>query len=140
MTPEKLAKIQRLAEDPRGDPATRAIAQAALKRYAPPPRFKDVQEEGPRRNFQHPGLKTSAQYDRYRFMDRATWKVTTNQNPTILVSHKGEPYRIVLFAHKKTPTFGWMRVHMLTDVTEFSGKFKTLAEAHEAAWISLTRL
>jgi hypothetical protein len=30
MTPQKLAKIRRLAEDTRGDPATRAIAQAAL--------------------------------------------------------------------------------------------------------------
>ena len=28
MTPERLAKIRAIAEDPRADPATRAIAQA----------------------------------------------------------------------------------------------------------------
>ena len=30
MTPERLAKVRAIAEDPRADPATRAIAQAKL--------------------------------------------------------------------------------------------------------------
>jgi hypothetical protein len=137
LNPQKLAKIRALADDPRGDPATRAIAQAALKRYAtepPKPEFHDVP---PYRNQQHPGMRTSAEYDRYRFMDLGNWKTTANGNPTQLVTHKWRTYRIVLFRHKKRPTHGWMRIDVITDKTEFSGAFKTQAEAHADAWKSL---
>jgi hypothetical protein len=122
----------------RGDPATRAIAQAALKRYATgsnePAAFHDVP---PYRNQQHPGMRTSAEYDRFRFMDLGNWKTTANGNPTHIIVHKGRSYRIVLFKHKKSPTHGWMRIDTITDRTEFSGKFRTLAEAHLNAWTSL---
>lgn len=139
MTPERLAKIRALAEDPRGDPATRMIAQTALKRYAP--RFTDVPHDRPAfTNQLHPGMKTSPEYDRYKFMNLGAWKRTSNDNLTIVVTHGSSAYRIVLFKHKKTPTWGWMRIDMFTDVTEFSGKFKTITEAHAAAWNSLTSL
>jgi hypothetical protein len=137
LTPEKLAKIRALADDPRGDPATRAIAQAALKRYAEPepePAFYDVP---PYRNQQHPGMRTSPEYDRHRFMDLGAWKTTTNGNPTFVVVRKGRSFRIVLFRHKKTPTHGWMRVDTINDTTEFSGRFRTIGEAHADAWSSL---
>jgi hypothetical protein len=137
LNPEKLAKIRALATDERGDPATRAIAQAALKRYAtdpPRPEFHDVP---PVYNQPHPGMHTSPEYDRHRFMDLGLWKTTTNGNPTFVVVRGGRSYRIVLFRHKKSPTHGWMRINTLTDETEFSGKFATQAEAHANAWTSL---
>jgi hypothetical protein len=139
MTPEKIRKIRALADDPRGDPATRAIAQAALKRYAQTdksekPSFHDVP---PYRNEQHPGMRTSPEYDRHRFMDLGAWKTTSNGNPTFVVVRNGRSFRIVLFRHKKTPTHGWMRINTITDETEFSGKFRTIGEAHANAWSSL---
>lgn len=138
MTPEKLEKIRRLAEDVRGDPATRAIAQAALKRYA-----KEDPVNNPHdvwRDPRHPGMKTSAEYDRYRFMDLATWRKSANGNPTHAIVMGGKLWRVVLFKHKKTPTWGWMRIDTINDETEFSGRFSTLAAAHEDAWKSLNRL
>jgi hypothetical protein len=133
----KLAKIRALANDPRGDPATRAIAQAALKRYAtepPKPEFHDVP---PFRAQQHPGMRTSPEYDRYRFMDLGTWRKTANGNPIFYVVHKGRSFRIILFQHKKRPTYGWMRADTITEQVEFSNAFRTQAEAHADAWKSL---
>ena len=138
MTPDKLEKIRRLAEDPRGDPATRAIAQAALRRYAQPePAFQDVP---PWKDPRHEGMKTSAEYDRYRFMDLGSWKKSANGNLVHAIVHGGIPYRIVIFRHKKTPTWGWLRANTLNEQTEFSGRFSTVGEAHESAWKSLTTL
>jgi hypothetical protein len=129
MTPDKLEKIRKLAADVRGDPATRAIAQAALKRYAQPPQPKTV-----------PGIKPSAEHDRYAFMDVGMWRTTANGNPTRFVDHKGRTYRIVIFKHKKTPTWGWMRIDVDADETEFSGRFSSLSEAHRDSWQSLMTL
>jgi hypothetical protein len=135
VTPEKLEKIRRLAADERGDPATRAIAQAALRRYA----GEDAQPKRTSawRDPRHPGLKTSAEYDRYRFMDLGTWKKTANGNPTHAIVHAGKLWRIILFRHKKGTSWGWMRIDTINDKKEFSGRFSTLGEAHEAAWESL---
>lgn len=136
MTPAKLAKIRALAADTRGDPATRAIAQAALKRYAAePPESVKVRPNpsDPR----HPGMRTSPEYDRFRFMDIGAWKTTAKGNPTYLIVVKGRSFRIVMFQHKKRPTHGWMRVDTITDEVEFSRSFSTLQEAHEDAWNSL---
>lgn len=137
MTPDKLEKIRRLAEDHRGDPATRAIAQAALKRYAEEPSF----QEAPRyRDVRHPGVKTSAEFDRFKFMDLGSWKKSASGNPVYSIARNGVPYKIVLFRHKKSPTFGWMRINTFNDETEFSGRFLTIGEAHEAAWKMLMGL
>lgn len=139
MTPEKLAKIRALAEDARGDPAIRAVAQAVLKRYAQPepkPAFEDVPP------FVDPrveGMRTSAEYDRWRFMDLGSWKRTVNGNPTHVITVKNRTWRIVLFKHKKTPTWGWMKIDTIRGGDpEFSGKFTTMAAAHGDAWKTLT--
>jgi hypothetical protein len=138
MTPAKLAKIRALADDVRGDPAIRAVAQAILRQHAPSPEprrgFHDVPPVADQR---HPGMRTSPQYDQYCFMDLGSWKLTSNNNPTFVVVRKGRSYRIVLFRHKKTPTYGWMRIDTITGETEFSSKFRTQSEAHADAWKSL---
>ena len=56
MTPERLAKIRAIAEDPRADPATRAIAQAKL----------DAEPTPPKRNPLHPGMRTTPEYERFK--------------------------------------------------------------------------
>jgi hypothetical protein len=138
LNPEKLKKIRALANDHRGDPATRAIAQAALKRYAQEPPRPAPQPGADPRDHQHPGMRTSAEYDRFRFMDLSTWKITANGNQTHLIVHKGKQYRIVLFRHKKRPTYGWMRIDVIADSDPvFSGAFRTIGEAHADAWKSL---
>ena len=135
MTPAKLEKIRALAEDPRGDPATREIARRAYARYAhEPPTFKDVPPWTPH-NEQHPGLKTGAEYDKFRFMDLGSWRTAkATGNPWIITKHKGVGYHFVLFKHKKSPTWGWVRTNQVCDHTEFSGRFATIAEAHADAW------
>ena len=56
MTPERLAKIRAIAEDPRADPATRAIAQAKL----------DAEPKPSTRNPLHPGMRTTPEYERFK--------------------------------------------------------------------------
>jgi hypothetical protein len=137
LSPEKLEKIRALANDTRGDPATRAIAQAALKRYAAEPPKPPPRPGVDPHNYQHPGMRTSPEYDRYRFMDLGAWKTTTKGNPTYVMVHRGRSYRIVLFRHKKRPTHGWMRIDTITEDVVFSGAFSTIGEAHNDAWKSL---
>jgi hypothetical protein len=134
---KQLAKIRALAADERGDPATRAVAQAALKRYAS---YTDPHTQTSKNPYQfvdqrHPGMKTSAEYDRYRFLDLGSWRLTTAGNPTFSIAINGKMWRVVLFKHKKTPTYGWMRIDMFSEETEFSSRrFKTMAEAHQDIW------
>ena len=72
------------------------------------------------------------------FTDLSLWDRTkAGNNPTCIVYHKGISYRIVLFKHKRGDTYGWMRKNTLDDTTEFSGRFRTLGEAHGDAWGSL---
>jgi hypothetical protein len=139
MTPDKLEKIRRLAEDVRGDPATRAIAQAALKRYAQPqpkPKFRDV----PPRPETVPGVRPSADYNQYTYLNLGLWRKSTSGNPTRVIDHRGRTYRVVIFKHKKTPTWGWMRADVDTEDTVFSSRFTSMAEAHRDSWSSLMSL
>lgn len=137
MNPDKLAKIKALAEDSRGDPATREIARRAYARYAKEP-FQETPRWEPPRNPQHEGLKTGAEYDKFRFMDLGSWRTAkATGNPWHITKHKGIAYHFVLFRHKKSPTWGWVRTNQITDHVEFSGRFATLAEAHANAWTML---
>jgi hypothetical protein len=128
--PSKIEKIRAMAQDTRGDPATRAIAQQILERYQEQEPVKT-----PPRNQRHPGLRPTFEHQRYRFMDLEQWKVTANGNRTILVGPYGPSYRVTLFKHKKTPTYGWLVLDVLTEETIFSkSKYATLGEAHRGSW------
>jgi hypothetical protein len=130
VNPAKLAKIRALAEDQRGDPKVREVARRFLAinkpAFTPTPT-------------QHPGLRTSLEYDKFLFMNLANWgKSKTTGNYVHDISWKGRAYTIILFKHKQTLTYGWLRTCGSTK--DFSGKYNTLAEAHRDAWTSLTRL
>jgi hypothetical protein len=58
MTPQRRAKIKAIAEDPRADPKTRAIAQAKLD--------AEPQPAQPPRNPLHPGMRTTPEYERFK--------------------------------------------------------------------------
>jgi hypothetical protein len=135
MTPQKLAKIRAVAEDPRGDPMTREVARATLKRYATVPATPK-----PPSNPLHPGMRRSAEIERYKFMDLSQWKTNINGDLTILVARNAHPYRVTLFQHKKTPTWGWSRLDIIRGEVDYSGRFATLTEAHEAAWKAMNKI
>jgi hypothetical protein len=135
VTPDKLAKIRALAEDMRGDPATRMIALKILARYAKDeePVFHDVPPapENPA------GMHNAPEYERYTFMSLRNWGRSKNGNFVHTTSHKGRGYRVVLFPYKKTPTFGWVRTDVATNQEVWSGRFSDLEGAHRNAWESL---
>jgi hypothetical protein len=128
-----IEKIRRVAEDARGDPRTRAIAQeklAILKRAEPP------------RKAQHPGMKVAPEYAVFRYMDLGNWRRTASGNSTYTHTlADGRPIRTVLFAHKKSPTFGWLLIDLERDAQTFSQiKYATIGEAHQAAWNTLATI
>jgi hypothetical protein len=137
MTPQRLAKIRALATDMRGDPATRMVALEILRRYekVEEPAFYDVKDEP--QNPANPRMRNSDEYERYRFMSLRDWRRSAAGNPVHVFTLKGRPYRVTLFKHKKTPTWGWLRVDLRTDEEIWSGRFSTIEEAHKAAWTSL---
>ena len=139
MTPDKLEKIRRLALDTRGDPAVRAIAVAAYRRYA----GKDPEPDEPKsqwKDTRHEGVKTSAEYDQFRFLNLGLWKKSAKGNPYHTIVWKKKLYHFTIFHHKKTPTYGWVRNEVNTENTVFSGRFSTLAAAHADAWQCLKSL
>jgi hypothetical protein len=79
--------------------------------------------------------------DRARFMDVRNWRETSNGNPSILLMVKGAEYRVVLFKHKKTPTFGALRINTDTDESTFMRGWRpTREEARLGAWRELAAL
>ena len=145
MTPDRLEKIQRLADDARGHPEIRQRAKEKLAATRlshphlfaqPKPAFHDVPPPDPR----VPGMKTSALYERQKFLDLGQWGRTKADNLIQTVYRGGIVYRVVLFQHKKTPTWGWMLINEFRDTTEFSGRFRTLGEAHADAWAHVSAL
>ena len=59
MTPAKYAKIKSVADDPRGDPATRAAAQKQVEKWR-------IKMEGmPLEKKLHPGMVQSEEYKRW---------------------------------------------------------------------------
>jgi hypothetical protein len=81
---------------------------------------------------------------RTRFMDMDNWRESGAGNPTIgNVAMKGVEYRVVLFRHKKTPTFGYLIIEVDADedAETFSNvRYATQNEAHRAAWEALCAL
>jgi hypothetical protein len=135
MTPERLAKIRALATDMRGDPATRMIALEILRRYEPEPEFHDVEDKP--QNPPNPRMRNSDEYEHHTFMSLRNWGKSTNGNFVHTFTHKGRGYRIVLFKHKKTPTFGWLRSDIGSGTEVWSGRFPDLQGAHADAWKNL---
>lgn len=132
MTPEKLTKIRALANDDRGDPATRAVAQSILKRYAKEePKSRSAPRSDPRVH----GLRRDPTYEYHLYCDLSQWDKTKAGNYTYLLYRNGISYRIVLFKHRRSDTYGWMRVNTNEDDTEFSGRFDTIEEAQRDAWL-----
>jgi hypothetical protein len=52
-------------------------------------------------------------------MDISRWRETANGNLLIVIVVRGVGYRVVLFKHKKTPTFGALRINTDTDESTF---------------------
>ena len=143
MNPARLAKIQALADDARGHPEVRQRAKEKLDAIRkthphlfPEPKFYDVPPPDPRVY----GMRLDPAYEYYVFTDLSLWDETKSGNKTRMVYHKGVNYRIVLFPHKKTPTWGWMRMDEKRGTTAFSGRFRTIGEAHGDSWASLMLL
>ncbi len=139
MRDELLQKIRALADDERGDPATRARAQEKLEVYrsSHPHLFEAPKPRRPPPDPRVHGLRTDPVYDYYVFTDLSHWNRTKNGNLIYNVYHKGINYKIVLFKHKRTDTYGWMRVDTFNDTTEFSGRFRTIGEAQGDSWADL---
>jgi hypothetical protein len=141
MTPEKLAKIRAIAEDPRGHPNVRANAKRILDEHEPEPTFSDIKFDDAPRSPPHPNMYASDEYDRFRFMNLAQWGRSKNGNLIHTFTHKRVEYRMVLFAHKTKPTFGWLRIDTKKSDSVFSWMpYNTLAEAHRDAWEHLMRI
>jgi hypothetical protein len=134
MTPQKLAKIRALASDLRGDPATRMIALEILRRYEKieEPAFHDIPDEP--QNPPNPRMRNSDEYEHYMFMSLRNWGKSANGNFVHTFTHKNRAYRVVLFKHKKTPTYGWLLVDIARGVEEWSERFNSMPAAHVNAW------
>lgn len=106
----------------------REIAKRILnEHWTPPP------------NQPNPGTRTSEEYDQFIFMNLDNWGESANGNYVHTTKWEGRDYRFVLFRHKKTPTWGWLRVDIKSDTETWSrNKYATLREAHESAWLHLS--
>jgi hypothetical protein len=154
LTPRKIAAIKALADDVRGDPNTRAAAQAKLEQYRRehPEIFsetmhdrilraaKEVAAKRYTNNPPNPRRRHTDEFAKWRFFEMDNWKHKPNGNYTIIISTGFDSYLVTLFRHKATPTWGWSRVPMENwlDTPVFSySKFETVGQAREDAWTSL---
>jgi hypothetical protein len=128
MTPQRRAKIEALANDLRGDSATRALAQAMLARHP-------IE----RRNQQDPGIRTSAEYDRWRFMDLGAWRKPKRGVFSLIFARRNVPYHVILFSDVENKYYGSVTDLHTQKADEF-GPFATIKEAHEESWRKLMEL
>lgn len=144
MNPSRLAKIKALADDERGHPEVRQRAREKLEAvrkshpdlFSEAPKWRDVPPVDPRVH----GMRRDPAYEYYVFTDLSLWDETKSGHKAHSVFHNGVNYRIVLFPHKKTPTWGWMRMDSRFGNAVFSGRFATVGEAHGDAWANLMAL
>jgi hypothetical protein len=142
MTPERLAKIKAIAEDPNCHPRIRAVAQQKLEAHISFEEPAPPQHQAHRNAAeQHPGVKPTPEYIRFRYMDVGNWGRTKNGNPIHTTTIGGRTYKIVLFAFKRSIGFGWMRIDAETQNQIFcETRHSTIQEAHQDSWESLMRL
>jgi hypothetical protein len=147
VNPSKLAAIKALAEDPRGDPNTRAIAKRKLEQYQGDTlddkfaealnylgnRYQQTDERLRAQNQPNPRLAKSAEYQKYLFMNMENWKRGEKGHYTIYVGS----FRITLFQHKKDHPWGWVRADMFGPGGPVYSKkrFPKLSDAQKDAWL-----
>ena len=149
---EQILKIARLAGDERAHPMMRQVAFDKLATFQEThphlfwtpgqdepvgaPMWADVPDAPGSAAPPHP---TPSSGSPAWFTNLNDWGKTSNGNPTIVVCEPGKPdYRTVLFAHKRTPTFGWLRIDASTDIEVFSQtRYATRDEALRASWEAL---
>ena len=141
-TAAQVAKIKAVADDARGHPAVRKIAidkLEALRRSHPHlfhrPASAASASQGATRGRAPAPVKGKA-----RFLDLANWRETANGNVSIVITVRGVEYRVVLFQHKQTPTWGWLIIDTDDGEETFSGRYPTRDEAHMDAWEALCAL
>jgi hypothetical protein len=131
----KIAAIQAIAMDDRGEPNTRAIARRWLlehfeRLYPEYPEYPDVAP--PRANPANPRTQPSQEYEKFRFMDLSNWRLLASGNPTVIVMLDGKAYRVTLY--KLDSVWRWVR-HDPDGGKRFSNiKFVARREAQEDAW------
>jgi hypothetical protein len=150
-SPELIAKIRKVAEDLRGEPAIRKVARLKLesfqkthphlfeppKPWAPPPR--SPQPKSP----QNSGMRPSPQWQAYVYFDMSRWKETSSGNLSAVASANGVAYRMILFRYKTTGEWGWIRftVGEGPESKLFSpNRYATREEAHKDSWAHLQSL
>lgn len=141
MNPRLIEKIRALADDVRGDAATRANAQRKLNEYMVKTCWTEALARMPPRNPPNPRTQPSEEYEKFRFMNMDSWRTTSLG--TLIITIKG--YRIGLFKFKKN--WGWTRYTLGGDVvaqsntaSHSSTKFATMDEARRDAWDKLMTL
>ena len=132
MTPARRVKIKALAEDERGDPKIRAVAQRMLKRHPePPPKPKPPHQQ------RVSGVERSPEYLQFMFMDLNQWKPYGKKGKGLshITSYRGIAYKFVLYEFSQPigTVWGWKRTSD-KDVKLSHMLFDTRAEAHRDAW------
>jgi hypothetical protein len=150
---ELIMEIAALAGDERAHPAVRQVAFNKLAAFQEthPHLFWMPGQDEPREPEPGPPMWTDVPYASdvasaasappppsgppAWFTDLSGWDTTTKGNPTIVITESGKPdYRIVLFAHKRSPTFGWLRINTSPDIEVFSQtRYATRDEALRAS-------
>jgi hypothetical protein len=136
ITPQKIAAIKALADDPRGEPNTRATAQRKLEqiRISHPCLF--VTAPRAPQNPPNPRRAKTPEYEKYRFMNIDQWKRTSKGNYVLVI---GE-HRITLFKSKSAWAHARASVSGFQEPMFSAMRYATLREAQEAAWTSLATL
>jgi hypothetical protein len=71
----------------------------------------------PPKNPQHPGMRKSNEWLQARFFDINRWRKTAKGDLSMEIEDvRGDEWRIVIYQRKKSPSYGWMRTNLRTDV------------------------
>jgi len=135
MTPARLAAIRAIADDERGDPNTRAIAQAKLAEYyGKNPRGEQIcgHIHMDARNQPNPRLRKAPEHDKFRFMDMGQWKRTKSGNYTIVLGAT----RVTLWRRKVSRRWTWVKEDFFSyGLDQFTPRdFETIGDAQRDAW------
>ena len=106
----QIAKIKAVADDVRGHPAIRRVAQDKLEaRRSHPHLFQSSARARAADGLEPLCGRRGAELE---FMDPSNWTATANGNASIFLTLRGVELRVVLFDHKKTSTWGWLIIEL----------------------------